>query len=111
MTVLIVCIIMLAYATLSFLDGERKKEINIDDINVGDVLKIKGERFKVMNYSDKGVMEIISEASKKTFIFDAGDCKNIEFISHNIDGKRLYVTVEGFKGTVGGDYLNKIKPI
>lgn len=111
MGVLIICIVLLTYATVSLFDGERKKEIEIDDINVGDILKIKGERFKVLNYSDKGVMEIISEVSKTPFIFDAGSCKDIEFISHNIDGKRLYITLEGFKGTVGGDYLNKIKPI
>lgn len=111
MGVLIICIALLTYVTVSLFDGEKKKEINIDDINVGDILKIKGERFKVLNYSDKGVMEIISEASKTPFIFDAGSCKDIEFISHNIDGKRLYITLEGFKGTVGGDYLNKIKHI
>jgi hypothetical protein len=85
-------------------------KINVDDVNVGDKIIIKGENFFVEGYSSNGVMEIYKykdSINKEKYLvkFD----KDVELLSHDVDKKRKYITVKGFKGTVGGDYLNKFK--
>lgn len=85
-------------------------KINVDDVNVGDKIIIKGENFFVEGYSSNGVMEVYKykDAMNKEKYLVKFD-KDVELLSHDVDKKRKYITVKGFKGTVGGDYLNKFK--
>ena len=86
--------------------GELDKKITIEDINVGDKIKIKGEEFTVKGYGENGIMEVVNEKRETILIkFD----KDVKLTSVNTEGVRLYIEVENFKGTVGGQYLNNIK--
>jgi len=81
------------------------KKITLDEINIGDRIKIKGQTFLVKNYSQTGVMEIIED--EKSFFIKVDD--NTIITSHNEGEKRKYLTIDNFKGTVEGQYLDKIK--
>lgn len=109
---LYVTIIFIVLGLLGFWDESSVREIkiNVDDINVGDKIVIKGEDFFVESYSSDGIIKAYKKndiINKEWYIvkFD----NDVELLSHNVDNKRKYITVKGFKGTVGGDYLKKIK--
>lgn len=84
------------------------KKINLNDINVGDILKIKGEEFIVNEYSPDGIMELISKKDDKTYYLKLDEKMYLVYLM--CDGKRKHIELRGFEGTVGGQYLNKIKP-
>ena len=87
-------------------DAEKESPISIEDILVGDIVSIKGERFEVVAYSEKGVMEITN--GTENYYIKLSE-KDIKFVLHCTDSKRKYIEIKGIKGTVKGDYLNKIK--
>lgn len=105
--VMVLLAFSILYTVFSFVEIKTVR-IRLNDINVGDRLRIKGERFIVKNYSSNGNVEIekLGKNDEKYVINIKPD--NI-LISHNEDGKRDYISIEDFEGTVGGDYLNKIK--
>jgi hypothetical protein len=86
----------------------KQKKIHLNDINVGDKIVIKGEKFIVKGYSSSGNVEIsrINNASER-YIININP--NDILVSHNEDGERKYISIDNFKGTVGGSYLDKIK--
>ena len=102
--VVIFAVIISVFLSIGF--GEIDSRITIEDINVGDRLKIKGEMFTVKGYTENGLMEI--EKSKGVTYIIKFD-KDVKFISANSSGVRQYIEVKNFKGTVGSDYLNKLK--
>jgi len=86
--------------------GELDRKITIEDINVGDEIRIKGESFAVKGYGENGLMEVVN-AKRETILINLN--KDVKLISVNAEGKRKYIEVKNFKGTVGGQYLNNIK--
>lgn len=87
-------------------DEDRKSNIRLEDILVGDTVSIKGEKFKVVAYSENGIMEITD--GKENYFIKVNE-KNIKFVLHYSGGNRKYIEIQGTKSTVGGDYLNDIK--
>lgn len=80
---------------------DETKVISIDDINVNDFLQIKGEQFIVLGYTKDNVFWIRRYGDNKEFYAKVDS--EVKFIEHTKDGKRQYITVSGFKGTVGAD--------
>ena len=106
MTPFLIIFGLIIFLSFAVAVGEVDRTIKLDDINVGDRLKIKGEKFTVKGYSDNGLMELEKSPGVVFIIkFDEGT----KFIEINSSGARQYIEVKNFKGTVGGDYLKKIK--
>lgn len=99
-------IIIIAILLYTSEDKESESPISLEDILVGDIVSIKGERFEVVAYSEDGVMEITN--GTESYYIKLSE-KDIKFVLHCTDGKRKFIEVKGVKGTVKGDYLNKIK--
>lgn len=107
LTVLVyILIIISSFYTDSFYKKERT--IKVNDVNVGDLLKIKGASYKVKAYTGSGVFEVEARTfNNETYIIKIDDSVKIK--EHRSGKRRLYITFEGFDGTVGADYLEKIK--
>ena len=91
----------------AFVPDKTSIKIKIDDINVGDELRIKGEKFFVKAYaSDGNTMALSKRRNGDAYCVIEFD-KNVKFISHNSNDKRKYIIVKNFKGTIGGDYIKK----
>ena len=103
---LIISFILIFFVSLTLPDEDKKKTIPIDDVLVGDKVRIKGEEFKVDGYTTTGRMELSNK--RGTFIINVDPSKN-NFILHSSGRERKYVEITGTKGTVGSDYLEKIK--
>ena len=101
-----ILIITCSLDTDSFYNKERT--IKVNDVNVGDLLNIKGANYKVKAYTGSGVFEVEAcTFNKETYIIKIDDSVKIK--EHRSGKQRLYITFEGFDGTVGADYLEKIK--
>lgn len=87
-------------------DEDKQELISLDDIHVGDKIKIKGEMFDMISYSPGGVMEIKND--KGEYIINTNQ-PGVSFYLHKSGRKRKYVDIVGFRGTIGSDYLDKIK--
>jgi hypothetical protein len=60
----------------------------------------------MISYSPGGVMEIKND--KGEYIINVNQ-PNVCFYLHKSGSRRKYVDIVGLKGTVGSDYLDKIK--
>lgn len=106
---LVVLGIFLLYFSSMIVDLYDKQErIKLNDINVGDKVKIKGENFIVKGYSSSGNVEIAKiDKDSERYVININP--DDVLVSHNEEGKRKYISIDSFKGTVGGNYLDKIK--
>ena len=104
---LILVFIIIIWGILMTIPDEDKKElILLEEIRVGDKVMIKGELFDMISYSPGGVMEIKND--KGEYIINVNQPK-VLFYLHKSGNRRKYVDIVGLKGTVGSDYLDKIK--
>ena len=101
--VVIIIFFLVGYYTAE--DTERESPISLEDILVGDIVSIKGEKFEVVAYSEDGVMEITNGA--ESYYIKLSE-KDIKFVLHCTDNKRKYIEIKGIKGTVKGNTF-KIK--
>ena len=101
--------ITLFFISFMFVLGGDNTEHTIlfNDINVGDKIKIKGETFIVKAYSTDGNLEMIKDGTNVSYIIKIDDATKLT--SHTENGVRKYISVDNFEGTVGSDYLNRIK--
>ena len=94
------------FSVLIVSDEDKKAKINLDDILVGDTVRIKGEEFTVVGYSENGVMEITDGV--ENYYIQVSE-KDIKFVLHYSGSIRKFIEIQGTKSTVKGDYLSKIK--
>jgi len=102
----IVFIVLVFFSVLIVSDEDKKSTINLDDILVGDTVRIKGEEFTVVGYSENGVMEITDGV--ENYYIKVNE-KDIKFVLHYSGSMRKFIEIQGTKSTVKGDYLNNIK--
>ncbi len=103
---ILVFIIIIWGIVMTVPDEDKKELILLDEIRVGDKVMIKGELFDMISYSPGGVMEIKNE--KGEYIINTKQ-PNVHFYLHKSGSRRKYVDIVGLKGTIGSDYLDKIK--
>lgn len=104
--IILVSIILIWGVIMTIPNEDRKELIMLDEIHVGDKVMIKGELFDMISYSPGGVMEIKND--KGEYIINVNQ-PNVCFYLHKSGNRRKYVDIVGLKGTVGSDYLDKIK--
>ena len=90
--VVIIIFFLVGYYTAE--DTERESPISLEDILVGDIVSIKGEKFEVVAYSEDGVMEITNGTESHYIKLSE---KDIKFVLHCTDGKRKYIEIKGIK--------------
>ena len=88
--VVIIIFFLVGYYTAE--DTERESPISLEDILVGDIVSIKGEKFEVVAYSEDGVMEITN--GTESYYIKLSE-KDIKFVLHCTDGKRKYIEIKG----------------
>lgn len=103
--------ILFGYGVMATVPNEDKKKwISLDEVLVGDKIHVKGEEFTVKAYANNGIMEVEKETTvygkeNQRFLVKTKDCT---FLLHLSGDKRKYIDLIGLKGTVGGDYLERV---
>ena len=85
------------------------KSVSLEKINVGERIMIKGEYFTILRYSPGGVIEARKDGTDDVFYIKTDKKTKFIPVLDNWTKRIRFYSIEGLKGTVCGEELDKIK--
>lgn len=101
MRAVIIILALLVFFVWALMPENKKKTISFEDLEVGDILKIKGEKFTVVSYDENRNICLAKASGVEIMMQFPNDLK---YVLHTKNNKRQFVEVFGFNRTITNSF-------